>query len=66
MTTALLAEFVLLFLGPFIAYKCGYKKAAERFFDDGWNCRGIEDARKARAKLDARRGQYGQFAPKKP
>lgn len=33
-------------------------------FNDGWNCRAIEDARKAREKLEARRGRYGQFKPR--
>ena len=37
-------------------------KRNSRSFDDGWNCRGIEDARKAREKLEARRGVGGMFA----
>ena len=34
-------------------------------FNDGWNCRGIEDAKRTREKLDSRRDRYGQFTPKK-
>ncbi len=62
----------LLLIGAFVSLACyyagvrhGYRqkvaKMNERSYNDGWNCRGIDDARKAREKLEARRGPCGQF-----
>ena len=48
-----------------ICYRKAYANAKHHYFNDGWNCRGIDDARRAREKLESRRGRYGQFAPKK-
>ena len=61
----LVASIALSLAGYVIGHRHGYTQRVEkhnqRSFDDGWNCRGIDDARKAREKLEARRGPCGQF-----